>query len=135
MPGFFRDYLLVYRPLIQTINELLQPFDLSYSLWQVMVYLHEHEQAPLVEISAYYGIEKPAITRRVQRLEELGYITISQGVDRREKAIALSRQGHSIYAQCRQRITALERRVTAGIAATQLQQTAIVLQQIRDNLN
>ncbi|TCS35143.1 DNA-binding MarR family transcriptional regulator [Paucimonas lemoignei] len=134
MQGFFRQYLLVYRPLIQTLNDLLHPFNLSYSLWQVMVYLHEHEQASLVEISTHYGIEKPAITRRVQRLEELGYITIAQGTDRREKAIALSSQGHGVYAQCRQRISALERRVTADIAAARLEQTAAVLQQIRENL-
>lgn len=134
MQGFFRSYLSLYRPLIQSLNELLQPYDLSYSLWQVMVYLYEHEHASLVEISTYYGIEKPSITRRVQRLEELGYLTMAQGNDRREKSIGLSRQGHSVYTQCRHKITALERRATEGIAAAHLEQTAAVLQQVRDNI-
>jgi DNA-binding MarR family transcriptional regulator len=134
MQGFFRRYLSLYRPIIHALNELLQPHDLSYSLWQVMVYLHEHEHASLVEMSTHYGIEKPSITRRVQRLEELGYVTIAPGNDRREKSIALSRQGQSVYAQCRQKITALERRATEGIAAAHLAQTAAVLQQVRDNI-
>lgn len=134
MQGFFRSYLSLYRPLIQSLNELLQAYELSYSLWQVMVYLHEHEHASLVEISTYYGIEKPSITRRVQRLEELGYLTMAQGNDRREKSIALSCQGRSVYTQCRHKITALERRATEGIAAAPLEQTAAVLQQIRDNI-
>lgn len=135
MQGFFRHYLSLYRPLIQALNHLLQPYDLSYSLWQVMLYLHENEQASLVEISNYYGIEKPSITRRVQRLEELGYVAITPGHDRREKLIVLSRQGHDIYKQCRQRITALERRVTESIAADRLEHTATLFQQVRHNLN
>lgn len=43
---------------------------------------HEHEHASLVEISQYYGIEKPGVTRRVQRLEELGYLSCVPGNDR-----------------------------------------------------
>lgn len=134
MQGFFRRYLSLYRPLIQALNQLLQPYDLSYSLWQVMVYLHEHEHASLVEVSTHYGVEKPGMTRRVQRLEELGYVTIAPGNDRREKSLALSHKGHSVYADCRQKITALERRVTAGIARDQLEQSVMVLQQLSSNL-
>uniref|UniRef100_A0ABX1PLU2 MarR family transcriptional regulator n=2 Tax=Aromatoleum anaerobium TaxID=182180 RepID=A0ABX1PLU2_9RHOO len=134
MQGFFRYYLSLYRPMIQALNQLLHPYELSYSLWQVMFYLHEHEQASLVEISAYYGIEKPGITRRVQRLEELGYLTSAPGNDRREKSIALTAEGQRIYSECRQQITALERRATAGIATEQLEQTVTVFQQLLGNL-
>ncbi|RJG02951.1 MarR family winged helix-turn-helix transcriptional regulator [Noviherbaspirillum sedimenti] len=134
MQGFFRSYLLLHRPMIQALNQLLQSHELSYSLWQVVLYLHEHEQASLVEIANYYGIEKPGVTRRVQRLEELGYLTIAPGNDRREKSIALTPLGQDVYAQCRQKITALERRATAGIAADDLARTVTVFQQISGNL-
>lgn len=134
MQGFFRSYLSLYRPLIQALNQLLHPYELSYSLWQVMLYLHEHAQASLVEISHYYGIEKPGVTRRVQRLEELGYLTCAQGSDRREKSLALTAQGERVYAECRMHITALEARVTAGIAADPLEQTVPVFRQLLDNL-
>ncbi|HJV25164.1 MAG TPA: MarR family transcriptional regulator [Aromatoleum sp.] len=134
MQGFFRSYLSVYRPLIQALNELLRPYELSYSLWQVMLYLHEHAQASLVEISNYYGIEKPGVTRRVQRLEELGYLICVPGSDRREKSLALTAQGERIYAECRAQITALETRVTAGIAPGPLEQIVAVFPQLLANL-
>jgi MarR family transcriptional regulator, transcriptional regulator for hemolysin len=134
MQGFFRSYLLLHRPMIQALNQLLQPHDLSFSLWQVVLYLHEHEQASLVEIANHYGIEKPGVTRRVQRLEELGYLVIAPGNDRREKSIALTPLGHDIYAQCRRKITALERRATAGIPAEDLMRTVTVFQQVASNL-
>lgn len=134
MQGIFRSYLSVYRPLIQALNQLLHPYELSYSLWQVMLYLHEHTQASLVEISHYYGIEKPGVTRRVQRLEELGYLTCVPGHNRREKSLALTAQGERVYAECREQITALEARVTAGIAPDPLEQSVTVFRQLLDNL-
>lgn len=134
MQGFFRSYLSLYRPIIQAINRLLQPHGLSYSLWQVVVYLHEHERASLVEISTYYGIEKPSITRRVQRLEELGLLTSEPGQDRREKWITLSSQGRSLYGRCRQELTALEHQVTAGIPRDELERALGVFRRVLSNL-
>ncbi|MCK9987583.1 MAG: MarR family transcriptional regulator, transcriptional regulator for hemolysin [Azoarcus sp.] len=134
MQGFFRSYLSVYRPLIQALNQLLQPHELSYSLWQVMLYAQEHAHASLVEISQYYGIEKPGVTRRVQRLEELGYLSCVPGNDRREKSVALTEQGQRVYSECRVKITALEQGVTAGIDVRALEQTAAVFRQLLGNL-
>lgn len=134
MQGFFRSYLSVYRPLIHALNELLQPCELSYSLWQVMVYAKEHARASLVEISQYYGIEKPGVTRRVQRLEELGYLTCAPGNDRREKSLVLTELGMRVYSECRAKITALEERVTAGIGPGPLERTVAVFGQLLGNL-
>lgn len=134
MQGFFRSYLSVYRPLIQALNDLLHPYELSYSLWQVMVFLHEHEHASLVGISQYYGIEKPGVTRRVQRLEELGYLSCVPGSDRREKSVALTEQGRRVYSECRVKITALEQHAIAGIAPGPLEQAVAVFRQLQSNL-
>lgn len=133
MQGFFRSYLSVYRPLIHALNRLLQPYELSYSLWQVMVYLHEHAPVSLVGISQHYGIEKPGVTRRVQRLEELGYLTCVPGNDRREKSVALTEEGLRVYSECRGKITALERQATAGIDSAALKQTITVFAQLLGN--
>lgn len=134
MQGFLRSYLSLYRPTIQAINRLLQPHGLSYSLWQVVLYLQEHERASLVEISTYYGIEKPSITRRVQRLEELGLLTSESGKDRREKWIALSSRGRSLYARCRQQLTDLEHQITAGVPHGDLEQAVSVFRRVLSKL-
>ena len=114
MEGFFQKYFGLYRPLITKLNELLGSFGLSYSLWQVIFYLKKMGPATLVAISSHYQVEKPAITRRVHRLVELGLIQQIPGRDRREKVIQLTEQGEAVYHECRLKITALEHNLLEG---------------------
>ena len=97
MEGFFQRYLSLYRPLITTLNELMSTYKLSYSLWQVIFYLKNNGPSTLVEISNQYNVEKPTITRRVHRLEELQMVKQIPGKDRREKVIQLTELGEEIY--------------------------------------
>ncbi len=113
--GFFQRYLSLYRPLITTLNELMSSQQLSYSLWQVIFYIKNNGASTLVDISNYYHVEKPTITRRVQRLEELQIVEHIPGKDRREKVIQLTASGEEIYKEMRKKITDLEHQVMEGI--------------------
>lgn len=108
MQGFFKRYISLYRSLINELNELLSEFGLSYSLWQVIYYLKHNGPSVLVDISIYYEVEKPTITRRVQRLEELNIVMGIPGKDKREKLIQLTESGEQVYQSCRKKITELE---------------------------
>jgi MarR family transcriptional regulator for hemolysin len=132
--GFFKRYLGIYRPLIRRLNELLAGYNLSYSLWQVIVYVKTNGPATLVDISSHYNVEKPTITRRVQRLEESKLVKQIAGKDRREKIIQLTELGERVYKACRKEITELENSVMEGIP--QEEQTAIfeILPKIQDNI-
>ena len=55
------------------------------------------ETATLVEISNYFDVEKPTITRTVNRLEELGLIEQIPGKDKRERRIQLTDAGVQKY--------------------------------------
>ncbi len=134
MQGFFQRYLSLYRPLITTLNELLSSHQLSYSLWQVIFYIKNNGPSTLVDISAYYQVEKPTITRRVHRLEELQIVKQIPGKDRREKVIQLTDSGEEIYQEIRKKITDLENRVMDGI--TEEEQTVVfqTLPKIKGNI-
>ncbi len=134
MEGFFQRFLSLYRPLIAALNELLAPYELSYSLWQVIFYVKLHGASTLVEISNFYNVEKPTITRRVQRLEELKMIEQIPGKDKREKIIKLTALGEEIYLNCRQKITELEHLVMEGIAAEDQVITFQTLPKIKENI-
>ncbi|MCQ6281639.1 MarR family winged helix-turn-helix transcriptional regulator [Bacillus sp. EB600] len=108
MQGFFQCFLALYRPLISQLNELLSEYELSYSLWQVIFYLKNNGTSALIDISNYYNVEKPSITRRVQRLEKMCIVKEIPGQDKREKIIQLTDVGEEIYQSCRQKITELE---------------------------
>lgn len=115
MEGFLSRFFSLHRPLQTALNDRLAPYDLSYSLWQVLYYVENRGPSMLVDIAAYYNVEKPAITRRVFRLEELGIIEQIDGPDRRGKVIRLTKHGRDIYRTCRRSITELEHRLMDGI--------------------
>ncbi len=134
MQGFFQRYIMLYRPLISKLNELLSKLDLSYSLWQVMFYLKNNGSATLVEISNHYNVEKPTITRTVQKLEEKEIVEVIPGRDRREKIIRLSKRGEEVYLLGRQKITELELSVMQGIALEDQNAAYKILPIIRENI-
>jgi MarR family transcriptional regulator, transcriptional regulator for hemolysin len=116
LEGFFQRYLSLYRPLITRLNELMSTYELSYSLWQVIFYIKNNGPSTLVDIANQYNVEKPTITRRVQRLEDLQIVKQIPGMDKREKVIELTEVGEEIYQACRNKITALENSIMDGIA-------------------
>ncbi|RLL48413.1 MarR family transcriptional regulator [Oceanobacillus piezotolerans] len=134
MEGIFQRYLSLYRPLITTLNELLSTYELSYSLWQVIFYIKNNGPSTLVEISNQYDVEKPTITRRVHRLEDLEIVEQIPGKDRREKVIELTERGEEIYKVCRIKITNLENRVMEGITDKEQRIMFQTLPKIRSNL-
>ncbi|WP_338449863.1 MarR family transcriptional regulator [Niallia oryzisoli] len=134
MQGFFQSYLRLYRPLITTLNELMSSYQLSYSLWQVILYIKNNGPSTLVDISSYYNVEKPTITRRVHRLEELQIVKQIPGKDRREKVIQLTELGEKIYKEIRTKITDLEHQVMEGITAEEQMITFETLPKIQENI-
>ncbi|WP_338752635.1 MarR family transcriptional regulator [Bacillus sp. FJAT-52991] len=134
LTGFFRRFLSLYRPVITSLNELLAPYHLSYSLWQVIFYLENEGPSTLVDISNFYDVEKPTITRRVHRLEELQMVRQIPGKDRREKIIQLTELGEEIYQECREKITDLENSVMERIAKDEQKVVLQTLPKIKDNI-
>ncbi|WP_338786155.1 MarR family winged helix-turn-helix transcriptional regulator [Metabacillus sp. FJAT-53654] len=134
MEGFFQRYLSLYRPLITTLNELMSTYELSYSLWQVIFYIKNNGPSTLVDISNQYNVEKPTITRRVHRLEELKIVKQIPGKDRREKIIQLTELGEEIFQACRNKITDLENSVMEGIAKEEQNVAFQILPKIQNNI-
>ncbi|KKK39953.1 MarR family transcriptional regulator [Mesobacillus campisalis] len=134
MEGFFRSYLSLYRPLITKLNELMSTYQLSYSLWQVIFYIKNYGPSTLVDISNQYNVEKPTITRRVHRLEDLQIVKQIPGKDRREKIIQLTDLGEEIYQKCREKITELEHNVMEGIDKEEQTITFQTLPKIKENI-
>ncbi|AXI10943.1 MarR family transcriptional regulator [Oceanobacillus sp. 143] len=115
MEGYIQRFLTLYRPMITRLNELLDSYDITYSLWIVMYHLKHRGASTLVEIASHYEVEKPTITRRVQKVMELGLVEQISGKDKREKIIQLTDLGFSIYDNVRKDITALEFRIMDNI--------------------
>ncbi|MFP7295596.1 MarR family winged helix-turn-helix transcriptional regulator [Neobacillus niacini] len=134
MEGFFQRYLSLYRPLISRLNDLMSTYELSYSLWQVIFYIKNNGPSTLIEIANQYNVEKPTITRRVQRLEDLQIVKQIPSTNKREKVIQLTELGDEIYQVCRIKITELENSVMEGIAKEDQMITFHTLPKIQENI-
>lgn len=120
--------------MITSLNELLSAYELSYSLWQVVLYLKNNGPSTLVDIANQYDVEKPSITRRVHRLEELQIVKHIAGQDRREKIIQLTEIGERVYQDCRKQITDLEIEIMEGIEKDEQDIIFHILPKIQGNL-
>ena len=78
------------RYLAYELNDALKPFELHQAQWAILHLLYVNGEMPLTTIWKTLLVEAPTVTRTVKRLEELGYVTRQQGVDKREKIIALT---------------------------------------------
>lgn len=135
LEGFFQHYLRLYRPMINSLNEILSPYNLSYSLWQVIYYIKQNGPTPLVDIAKRYNVEKPSITRRVNALEKLKLIEKKESRDRREKIIQLTPLGEEIYSSCRKNITEFERTFLGNLSENELQQFFQTLSKLQQQFN
>lgn len=120
--------------MITSLNELLSTNELSYSLWEVVFYIKKNGPSTLVDIANYYNVEKPTITRRVHRLEELQIVKQIAGQDRREKIIQLTESGEEVYKECRGKITDLEMRVMEDIGQEEREIVFNILPKIQENI-
>jgi MarR family transcriptional regulator, transcriptional regulator for hemolysin len=134
LQGYFQHYLRLYRPLISKLNEVLGEYDLSYSLWQIIFYVKKNGPSTLVDISNHYNVEKPTITRTVQRLEEKLIVKQIPGKDRREKIIQLTERGEEVYLVCRRRISEIEKSVMKGIPKEEQNAAFQILPKILNNI-
>ncbi|PJO44024.1 MarR family winged helix-turn-helix transcriptional regulator, partial [Lysinibacillus xylanilyticus] len=90
---FFNQYRLMYRPFINQVNVLLEKYQLFSSQWALLRLLKDKGSHTFVDIANFMFIEKPSVTRLVQKLVELGYVETVAGRDKREKLVQLTANG------------------------------------------
>lgn len=90
MNPLFHELFQMSRFLSKEVNQVLKEHDLFAAQWTVLFSIHKHGEMSLTEIWKYLNVEAPTITRTVNRLEDLGWLSVHQGKDRREKIVRLS---------------------------------------------
>lgn len=99
-----------------------------------MFYLSTYGSATLVELSSYQGVEKPTITRTINRLEELGYVEQLSSQDKREKRMQLTLLGKNVFADVRVTIDAYEQDILKGISEADQLKAIQIMDEIRNNI-
>lgn len=131
---FFHQYLQLSRTYTKKLNEQLAQLNIYHAQWSILYYLNQTGSATLVEISHYYHVEKPTITRTVNRLYERGLIEQIPTEDKRERRIQLTDLGADMYQECQQVVNQFEQSLMNSIPQKDVEQTERTLLQLRKNM-
>lgn len=134
MESFFHLQLQFTRMFTKKLNEQLSHVGIYQSQWSIIYYLYLYGESSLVEISNYYEVEKPTITRTVNRLEERELIEKVPSLDKRERRIQLTEKGKDIYIEVKEIVDAFEENLVAGIPKEKMEATLHTIELLINNL-
>ena len=132
--SFFHQNLQFARTFTKKLNERLVEIGLYHSQWQIVYYLHLFGAATLVEISNYLHVEKPTITRTVDRLEKSQLIEKVPSKDKRERRIRLTEKGLRVFREAQNVVDEFERHLLEGIPDSDRETTSRTLQRLKEKL-
>ena len=122
------------RLMSEMINEVLEAYQLNYSLWQVVYLIHEHQCITSIDLSKILKVSKPSIAKRIQVLLQLNIIEPVKSLDKREKKLQLTAHGYSVFSDCSKMIDVAEQDLLSNFQINDLQQTFETLEQILQKL-
>ena len=122
------------RLMSEMINEVLEAYQLNYSLWQVIYLIHEHQCITSIDLSKILKVSKPSIAKRIQVILQLNIIEPVKSLDKREKKLQLTAHGYSVFSDCSKMIDVAEQDLLSNFQINDLQQTFETLEQILQKL-
>lgn len=132
---FFYEFMMTYRLFLNETNALLAQYDLHRAQWAIMDILEYSQSATLVEISKHQRVEKPTVTRTINRLEEMKFVEHIPGKDKREKRMQLTAKGKKVFAEVRSKLDQMEVKYLEGLSEEDVLSGLRILGEIRENLN
>ena len=125
------------RLMSEMINEVLEAYQLNYSLWQVIYLIHEHQCITSIGLSKILKVSKPSIAKRIQVLLQLNIIEPVESLDKREKKLQLTAHGYNVFNDCSKMIDVAEQDLLSNFQIKDLQQTfetlELILQKLENN--
>lgn len=131
---FFSQYGKVYRPLLNQLNAELEQYGLSNSQWTIMKLLKNEGAMTPAEIANRQQVEKPSITKILQRLDELNYIEATPGKDKREKWIRLTDSGETACIEIIDQLKHLYENLLEGVKEEDLHNAINLLARVQTKL-
>ena len=130
MNPLFHDIFQMTRLLNKEVNQTLKTHGLFASQWTVLYCIHQQGDMTLTQIWKYLNVEAPTITRTVNRLEKLGWLTTHEGKDRREKIVRLSEEANAKFPEIEASIIRFENEFLTGLSEENQEQLRILLRRM-----
>ncbi|WP_125702432.1 MarR family winged helix-turn-helix transcriptional regulator [Lacticaseibacillus daqingensis] len=128
---FLKDLPALSRRYVQILDQTLARYDLSGSLYYYLIKLHEFGDLPQERLVQLTGVNASNVTRAVQRLTGLGYLTKKANPkDRRGFVLSLTPQGTTLYPVVLECLQTAQAQFLAPLTAAERQQFQLILQRL-----
>jgi len=132
---WFRPSLLrCARMISDEINTILLPYQLNYSLWQILFVIQEKHGCTSIEMAEYLNVSKPSIAKRIHVLMQMGVLSQIETEDKRQKKLMLSASGIALFQQCAAEIDSFEKQLIQNLDQHDIQRCINVLHAIINDL-
>ena len=131
--GIFHGLHQVVRGIDKGVNQVLAPYGISASEWAVLTSLDKWGELTQKALAEYMHLEAAAISKSVAKLETKGLVVRKEGLDRRERKVALAPKAKAAYG-CWMECTGRHRQaVLADFTEEELQTLLQALQRLQQN--
>jgi DNA-binding MarR family transcriptional regulator len=127
----------VQQILLARLNELLEPFDLTFPRYEalMLLYLSRRGSLPLGKMGARLQVHRTSVTNLVDGLERSGYVRrIPHETDRRTTLAEITDAGRDAAARATEILNA-ERFGTQPLGRAELEQISELLERVREHAN
>ncbi|WP_047982291.1 MarR family winged helix-turn-helix transcriptional regulator [Ornithinibacillus contaminans] len=112
------------------LNECLKVHGLYHAQWTILFYLTKYGASTQTELSSYFHVEAPTITRTVKRMELHGWIVRETGMDKREKVIVLTDMAKRKYVEIEKSVSEHEKVMLSNLSQEEKESLLYLLQKI-----
>lgn len=131
----FRASLLrCARLMSDEINTILLPYQLNYSLWQVLYVIQLKQGCTSIDIAEYLNVSKPSIAKRIHALMQLEVLEQVDTEDKRQKKLILSAKGIDLFQICSEKMDVFEQQLLLPLDQNSQTCTLDTLHTLMDHL-
>ena len=85
------------RRVTQYYDRFLEPSGLKVTQYSLLGNIRTHEQISITELAEALGMDRTTLTRNLKPLLDQGLVTVSEGADRRTRAIEVTPEGDAAF--------------------------------------
>jgi MarR family transcriptional regulator for hemolysin len=126
----------VSRTVSRAFDETLAEAGGSLPVWLVLISLKSRQLASQRELAEAVGIQGATLTHHLDTMESAGLVTRRRDpANRRLHLVELTPVGDALFLRLRDRATAFDRRLRAGLSEGEVSQLEALLTRLRDNVS
>ena len=112
----------------------LRDVNVGYTEHSILMYLNQSDVMNQEQIAKYFMLDKGAVAKALNKLEEKNYITRSDNpLNKREKLIKITEQGQNIMSFLRDELQEWHNYLFEGLTSTELENFKNTIQKIAVN--